>query len=98
MIFSYFHAVGKVNLLLNPAIASFTLSRNLWLSFWIGIGSITCAFGAIAALPDTRSNANKQDKPLTGVTNGHPRGLREQQPLLQDNLGSEEEESEAPTR
>jgi hypothetical protein len=94
MIFSYFHAVGKVNLLLNPAIASLTLSRNLWLPFWIGIGSITCAFVPIAVLPDTRGNANKQDRSPTGVANGHPHGLGEQQPLLQDSLRSEEEERE----
>lgn len=91
----FFYAVGKVNLLLNPAIVSFTLSRNIWLPFWIGIGSIACVFVATAALPSTRSNTNKQDRSPTGVTNGHPHGLGEQQPLLQDGLRSGEEESEA---
>ena len=91
MIFSYFHAAGKVNLLLNPALASFTMSRNLWLPFWIGIGSITCVFGAIAALPDTRSDANKRDRVRTSVSNGPLHEPGEQQPLLQDNLGTEGE-------
>jgi hypothetical protein len=42
---------------MGPTLASFTMSRNLWLPLWINIGLLLCAIPTILKLPDTRSSA-----------------------------------------
>jgi hypothetical protein len=41
---------------MGPTLASFTMSRNLWLPIWINIGLLLCAIPTILYLPDMRSS------------------------------------------
>jgi hypothetical protein len=60
-IFGYFSSAGQVIQLLSPALASVTMSWNLWVPFWIGISTFIGAIPAVALLPDTRRQAQPAD-------------------------------------
>jgi hypothetical protein len=51
--FSYISSTSYVVSFLGPTLASFTMSRNLWLPFWINIVLLACAVPAINMLPGT---------------------------------------------
>lgn len=50
---AYFHAIGHVMRLLSPALSSFTMAKNLWIPFWIGIACFGMSIPFIISLPDT---------------------------------------------
>ncbi|KAF1948339.1 MFS general substrate transporter [Byssothecium circinans] len=50
--FSYISSTSYVVNFLGPTIASFTMSRNLWLPFWANIGLLLCAIPTIKMLPE----------------------------------------------
>lgn len=62
--FSYISSTSYVVSFLGPTIASFTMSWNLWLPFWINIVLLTCAFPVIRMLPEP---TNSQVKTLATV-------------------------------
>ena len=39
---------------MGPSLASFTMSRNLWLPFWINIALLMCAVPIVGMIPDPR--------------------------------------------
>jgi hypothetical protein len=49
--FSYISSTSYVVSFLGPTLASFTMSRNLWLPFWINIALLACAVPIISSLP-----------------------------------------------
>jgi hypothetical protein len=51
--FSYISSTSYVVSFLGPTLASFTMSRNLWLPFWINIALLACAVPIIGMLPVT---------------------------------------------
>ncbi|KAF2643483.1 hypothetical protein P280DRAFT_254189 [Massarina eburnea CBS 473.64] len=51
--FSYISSTSYVVNFMGPTIASFTMSRNLWLPFWLNIGLLLCAVPTIRMLPET---------------------------------------------
>ncbi|KAH5125295.1 hypothetical protein HBH71_005050 [Parastagonospora nodorum] len=50
--FSYISSTSYVVSFLGPTIASFTMSKTLWLPFWINIALLACAFPVISMLPE----------------------------------------------
>lgn len=52
--FSYISSTSYVVSFLGPTLASFTMSRSLWLPFWINIALLTCAVPVIRLLPEIR--------------------------------------------
>ncbi|KAF2819922.1 hypothetical protein CC86DRAFT_334107 [Ophiobolus disseminans] len=53
--FSYISSTSYVVSFLGPTLASFTMSQNLWLPFWINIGLLLCAVPTINMLPGPNS-------------------------------------------
>jgi hypothetical protein len=53
--FSYISSTSYVVSFLGPTLASFTMSRKLWLPFWINIVLLACAVPTISLLPTTRN-------------------------------------------
>lgn len=51
--FSYISSTSYVVSFLGPTLASFTMSRNLWLPFWINVVLLACAVPAVNMLPGT---------------------------------------------
>ncbi|KNG47266.1 major facilitator superfamily transporter [Stemphylium lycopersici] len=51
--FSYISSTSYVVSFLGPTLASFTMSKNLWLPFWINIALLLCAIPTISTLPTT---------------------------------------------
>jgi hypothetical protein len=49
--FSYISSTSYVVSFLGPTLASFTMSRNLWLPFWLNIALLACAVPIIGLLP-----------------------------------------------
>lgn len=52
--FSYISSTSYVVSFMGPTLASFTMSKNLWLPFWINIVLLTCAIPIIRLLPSTQ--------------------------------------------
>ncbi len=52
--FGYYRSAGQVTRLLTPVLAAYTMSINLWLPFWIGVGVYLFALPVVMLLPDTR--------------------------------------------
>jgi hypothetical protein len=52
--FGYYRSAGQVTRLLTPALAAYTMTINLWLPFWIGVGVYLVALPMVMLLPDTR--------------------------------------------
>ncbi|KAF1913819.1 major facilitator superfamily domain-containing protein [Ampelomyces quisqualis] len=53
--FSYISSTSYVVSFLGPTLASFTMSTNLWLPFWINIFLVACAIPTITLLPGLAS-------------------------------------------
>jgi hypothetical protein len=62
--FSYVTSTSYVVSFLGPTLASLTMSRNLWLPFWINIALLACAVPTISLLPRT---AEARIKTITSV-------------------------------
>ena len=56
--------------LLGPVLASATMSVNLWLPFYLGLGLLGCALPLIALLPSS-SSYHENDQHLVVDGNGH---------------------------
>lgn len=52
----YFHAIGHGMRLLSPALSSFTMAKNLWIPFWIGLACFGMSIPFIVSLPCTSGN------------------------------------------
>lgn len=52
--FSYISSTSYVVSFLGPTLASFIMSRNLWLPFWINIALLACAAPTIGLLPEPK--------------------------------------------
>ncbi|RMZ72981.1 major facilitator superfamily transporter [Pyrenophora seminiperda CCB06] len=52
--FSYISSTSYVVSFMGPSIASFTMSTNLWLPFWLNILLLTCAIPTILLIPNTK--------------------------------------------
>lgn len=83
--FSYISSTSYVVSFMGPTLASFTMSRNLWLPFWINIALLTCAIPTIRMLPETQKKkssrlispgadggASDEAGPLLGDRDGSP--------------------------
>jgi hypothetical protein len=57
--FGYFRSAHQVTRLLAPALAAVTMSINLWIPFWIGVGAYLIALPVVSLLPDTRKHVLK---------------------------------------
>jgi hypothetical protein len=68
---------------IGPTLASFTMSQNLWLPFWIHISLLLCAIPAISMLPgiktprrglssSTENVATEEAGPLLGTRDPSP--------------------------
>ncbi|KAF1834478.1 hypothetical protein BDW02DRAFT_331432 [Decorospora gaudefroyi] len=53
--FSYISSTAYVVSFMGPTLASFTMSKNLWLPFWINIVLLACAIPTIRMLPGTKN-------------------------------------------
>lgn len=53
--FSYISSTSYVVSFMGPTLASFTMSQNLWLPFWVNIGLLLCAVPTIKMLPETKT-------------------------------------------
>jgi hypothetical protein len=42
---------------MGPTLAAFTMSKNLWLPFWLNIALLICAIPTVSLLPNTTSSA-----------------------------------------
>jgi hypothetical protein len=78
--FSYISSTSYVVSFLGPTVASFTMSRNLWLPFWINIVLLACAIPTISLLPGTK------DVQVGTITSAEPRSgsTEEAGPLLNE--------------
>lgn len=54
--FGYYRSAGQVTRLLTPVLAAYTMTINLWLPFWIGVGVYLVALPVVMLLPDTRKH------------------------------------------
>jgi hypothetical protein len=54
--FGYYRSAGQVTRLLTPVLAAYTMTINLWLPFWIGVGVYLVALPVVSRLPDTRKH------------------------------------------
>ncbi|KAI8937449.1 hypothetical protein NX059_005171 [Plenodomus lindquistii] len=82
--FSYISSTTYVVSFLGPTLASFSMSKSLWLPFWINIALLTCAVPVIRLLPEIRkapaaslsspeSRSSSEDvEPLLGDRNSSP--------------------------
>jgi hypothetical protein len=70
--FGYFRSAGQITRLLAPALAAVTMSVNLWLPFWIGVGLYGIALPAVNLLPDTRKHSLKAAPQGHGEVIIHP--------------------------
>ncbi|KAF2791103.1 hypothetical protein K505DRAFT_364116 [Melanomma pulvis-pyrius CBS 109.77] len=52
--FSYISSTSYVVSFIGPTLASFTMSQNLWLPFWIHITLLLCAIPTVNMLPGTK--------------------------------------------
>jgi hypothetical protein len=57
--FGYFRSAHQVTRLLAPTVAAVTMSINLWIPFWIGVGAYLIALPVVSLLPDTRKHVSK---------------------------------------
>ncbi|KAH8710186.1 major facilitator superfamily domain-containing protein [Phaeosphaeriaceae sp. PMI808] len=74
--FSYISSTSYVVSFLGPTLASFTMSKNLWLPFWINIALLVCAVPIISLLPRT------QMAPISTIAT--PNAEDEADPLLEE--------------
>ncbi|KAF1939108.1 hypothetical protein EJ02DRAFT_446404 [Clathrospora elynae] len=84
--FSYISSTSYVVSFMGPTLASFTMSKNLWLPFWINIALLTFAIPTIRMLPITQ-NATSTTKITTTTTtsNNYGSGAEEESgPLLEN--------------
>jgi hypothetical protein len=49
---------------MGPTLAAFTMSKNLWLPFWLNIALLLCAIPTVSLLPNTTSSANATTRPV----------------------------------
>jgi len=75
--FSYISSTSYVVSFLGPTVASFTMSRNLWLPFWINIALLLCAIPTINLLPGVK------DIPVRTIVSAEL-GSEEAGPLLEE--------------
>jgi hypothetical protein len=54
--FGYFRSAHQVTRLLAPTLAAVTMSINLWIPFWIGVGAYLIALPVVSLFPDTRKH------------------------------------------
>jgi hypothetical protein len=52
--FSYISSIGYVVSFMGPSLASFTMTKSVWLPFWINIALLLLAVPTIMILPDTK--------------------------------------------
>jgi hypothetical protein len=80
--FSYVSSTSYVVSFMGPSLASITMSRNLWLPFWINLALLACAVPTVRMLPMTRDLLN-----ITS-TSGVDGASEEAGPLLEERVTS----------
>ncbi|KAI1544026.1 major facilitator superfamily transporter, partial [Pyrenophora tritici-repentis] len=79
--FSYISSTSYVVSFMGPTLASFTMSTNLWLPFWLNMLLLTCAIPTILLLPVTKRTPNILSTPHGSISNAHTE--EESGPLLE---------------
>ena len=64
--FSYISSTSYVVSFIGPTLASFTMSRIIWLPFWIHITLLLCALPTIRLLPETKIPASSSGSATDG--------------------------------
>ncbi|OJD29752.1 major facilitator superfamily transporter [Diplodia corticola] len=68
---AYISSVNYVISLFGPSLASFTMSRDIWLPFYLSIGFFTAALPTIYLLPSTAPQRRKASPSNTGHDDAH---------------------------
>ncbi|KAF2476451.1 uncharacterized protein BDR25DRAFT_277581 [Lindgomyces ingoldianus] len=63
--FSYISSISYVVAFIGPSLASFTMSQNLWLPFWLSISLLVVAAPTIKMLPETKRRPSAPTTPTT---------------------------------
>ncbi|KAF2856680.1 hypothetical protein T440DRAFT_5780 [Plenodomus tracheiphilus IPT5] len=81
--FSYVSSTSYVVSFLGPTLASFTMSRSIWLPFWINIALLACAVPVVWLLPEIRKAPFAQ---VSQTENGRRSSAEDVEPLLGDRI------------
>ncbi|CAE7205823.1 hypothetical protein PTNB73_07234 [Pyrenophora teres f. teres] len=69
--FSYISSTSYVVSFMGPTLASFTMSTNLWLPFWLNILLLTCAIPTVLLLPVTKQTPAILSTPHGIISHAH---------------------------